>query len=294
MTFAGWLWRSPLAAHLLVVACALTPSQRTPARCGVAGGGHPVGAGDLRHGRLPAAVVSIGRTSHANAWRRTEHLPAPKLSMPRPSMSRRASTPLFDLCRSINGFGPVGGKPRRPARLSGAPIDEPKLGSPRRRLDTPHRRHRTGLRERSTSPSTSAMDDGAGGSRSPMPSRRCGWRRQQCRQVMVDDLAPRAPSPGARALEAISATPASWLLENASTTSAQALAPLRVQPRVDLRDHRKIVVIDNRIAYCGSQNCADLGNRRPSSRRGIDIPLRCVKGRSCASSRYLFLERVDR
>ncbi len=27
--------------------------------------------------------------------------------------------------------------------------------------------------------------------------------------------------------------------------------------RVDLRNHRKIVVIDDRIAYCGSQNCAD-------------------------------------
>ena len=27
--------------------------------------------------------------------------------------------------------------------------------------------------------------------------------------------------------------------------------------RIDLRDHRKIVVIDNRITYCGSQNCAD-------------------------------------
>jgi cardiolipin synthase len=27
--------------------------------------------------------------------------------------------------------------------------------------------------------------------------------------------------------------------------------------RVDLRDHRKILVIDNRVTYCGSQNCAD-------------------------------------
>ncbi|MDY0271029.1 MAG: cardiolipin synthase [Advenella sp.] len=27
--------------------------------------------------------------------------------------------------------------------------------------------------------------------------------------------------------------------------------------RVDIRNHRKIVVIDNRITYCGSQNCAD-------------------------------------
>lgn len=35
---------------------------------------------------------------------------------------------------------------------------------------------------------------------------------------------------------------------------------LPVQPlrgRVDMRNHRKIVVIDNRVTYCGSQNCAD-------------------------------------
>lgn len=33
------------------------------------------------------------------------------------------------------------------------------------------------------------------------------------------------------------------------------LRPLK--GRIDLRDHRKIVVIDNHITYCGSQNCAD-------------------------------------
>ncbi len=27
--------------------------------------------------------------------------------------------------------------------------------------------------------------------------------------------------------------------------------------RIDLRNHRKILVIDNRVTYCGSQNCAD-------------------------------------
>jgi len=27
--------------------------------------------------------------------------------------------------------------------------------------------------------------------------------------------------------------------------------------RIDLRNHRKIVIVDNRITYCGSQNCAD-------------------------------------
>ena len=29
------------------------------------------------------------------------------------------------------------------------------------------------------------------------------------------------------------------------------------QGRIDLRNHRKILVIDNRVTYCGSQNCAD-------------------------------------
>ena len=27
--------------------------------------------------------------------------------------------------------------------------------------------------------------------------------------------------------------------------------------RIDLRNHRKIMVVDNAITYCGSQNCAD-------------------------------------
>jgi len=30
-----------------------------------------------------------------------------------------------------------------------------------------------------------------------------------------------------------------------------------IRGRIDLRNHRKIVVIDDRITYCGSQNCAD-------------------------------------
>lgn len=46
--------------------------------------------------------------------------------------------------------------------------------------------------------------------------------------------------------------------------------------RVDLRNHRKLVVIDNRIAFCGSQNCADpefrvLAKYAP----WVDLWLRC-------------------
>lgn len=45
-------------------------------------------------------------------------------------------------------------------------------------------------------------------------------------------------------------------LRAAGVQVARAL-PRRMLSRVDLRNHRKIVVIDDRITYCGSQNCAD-------------------------------------
>ena len=30
-----------------------------------------------------------------------------------------------------------------------------------------------------------------------------------------------------------------------------------IRGRVDLRNHRKLMIVDNGIAWCGSQNCAD-------------------------------------
>ena len=51
------------------------------------------------------------------------------------------------------------------------------------------------------------------------------------------------------------------------------LRPLR--GRIDLRNHRKIVVIDNRITYCGSQNCADPEFRiKPKFAPWVDILVR--------------------
>ncbi len=45
--------------------------------------------------------------------------------------------------------------------------------------------------------------------------------------------------------------------------------------RIDLRNHRKIVVIDNHITYCGSQNCADPEFRlKPKYAPWVDILLR--------------------
>jgi len=59
--------------------------------------------------------------------------------------------------------------------------------------------------------------------------------------------------------------------------------------RVDLRNHRKVAVIDNRIAYCGSQNCADPEFRtKPKFAPWIDLLLRC-EGPVVRQAQYLFL-----
>ena len=45
--------------------------------------------------------------------------------------------------------------------------------------------------------------------------------------------------------------------------------------RIDLRNHRKIAVIDNQITYCGSQNCADAEFRiKPKYAPWVDVMMR--------------------
>ncbi|WGL51941.1 cardiolipin synthase [Nocardioides sp. BP30] len=59
--------------------------------------------------------------------------------------------------------------------------------------------------------------------------------------------------------------------------------------RVDLRNHRKIVVIDNRVAFCGSQNCADPEFRvKPKFAPWVDVLLRC-EGPVVRQAQHLFL-----
>lgn len=49
-----------------------------------------------------------------------------------------------------------------------------------------------------------------------------------------------------------------------------------LQSRMDLRNHRKIVIVDGAITYCGSQNCADAAFA-PKAKFGpwVDLVLRC-------------------
>ncbi|AFL74169.1 cardiolipin synthase [Thiocystis violascens] len=58
--------------------------------------------------------------------------------------------------------------------------------------------------------------------------------------------------------------------------------------RIDLRNHRKIVVIDNRITYCGSQNCADPAFRvKPKYAPWVDAMMR-FEGPVARQNQFLF------
>lgn len=81
--------------------------------------------------------------------------------------------------------------------------------------------------------------------------KRAAARGVQCR-AMADDLGSRT----------MIRSPHWTEMQKAGVHVAQAL-PINnlfvrmLHGRVDLRNHRKILVIDGRITYCGSQNCAD-------------------------------------
>jgi cardiolipin synthase len=59
--------------------------------------------------------------------------------------------------------------------------------------------------------------------------------------------------------------------------------------RIDLRNHRKIVVIDNAITYCGSQNCADPEFRvKPKYAPWVDAMIR-FEGPVALQNQYVFV-----
>jgi cardiolipin synthase len=59
--------------------------------------------------------------------------------------------------------------------------------------------------------------------------------------------------------------------------------------RIDLRNHRKIVVIDDRITYCGSQNCADPEFRvKPKYAPWVDAMIR-FEGPVARQNQHIFI-----
>jgi cardiolipin synthase A/B len=62
-----------------------------------------------------------------------------------------------------------------------------------------------------------------------------------------------------------------------------------IRGRVDLRNHRKLMIVDNRIGWCGSQNCADPEFRiKPRYAPWVDIMSRW-EGPVARQSQYLFV-----
>ncbi|MGH3208577.1 MAG: cardiolipin synthase, partial [Trebonia sp.] len=185
-----------------------------------------------------------------------------------------------DLCRSINGFGPTRGNR---VVLLGDPAASP--AEPTLDCD----RAIKGLIEAIEAATQHIhvsfyiwLDDDNGGRVADAIS--AAARRGVTCRIMADALGSRDFVRGPR-----------W--RQLREAGAQLVVALRDIPRmgnatvgrVDLRNHRKLVVIDNRVAFCGSQNCADPQFRvKAKYAPWIDVLLRC-EGPVVRQAQHLFL-----
>jgi cardiolipin synthase len=267
-----------LAIHLATVLRAITRPNRTPAS-------RVAWVAVIMI--LPVigvvAYLLLGETSigHKRADRLREaerRLAAPGGAGVEPGDPVAAS--VSDLCRSINGFGPT---PGNRVVLLGDPAAS--AAEPTRDCDLAIK----GLIEAIEAATEHVhvsfyiwLDDGNGG-RVADALGAAARRGVTCR-IMADALGSRAFVRGPR-----------W--RQLREAGAQLQVTLQDIPRlgsatvgrVDLRNHRKLVVIDNRIAFCGSQNCADPQFRvKPKYAPWIDILLRC-EGPVVRQAQHLFL-----
>jgi cardiolipin synthase len=186
--------------------------------------------------------TNIGRKRVARARKVLVGIPPPAVASKgdeahlRPEFPERVA-PLFRLGETINGFSPVGGNAAYLTADSNAAIDA-MVADMDAAEDHIHLTFYIWLADNNGLKVVEAL-------------KRAAARGVACR-AMADGL-------GSRAL--IAST--HWKdMREAGVKMGVALRignPL-LRPfhgRIDLRNHRKIVVIDDRITYCGSQNCAD-------------------------------------
>jgi cardiolipin synthase len=188
--------------------------------------------GEVRVGRSR----SVGRKRAAALMERTPDAgPAetPDFAAEVPEAYRH----LFQLGHSISGFAPVAGNTGRLLPNSNAMIDAlvDDIDAARQHV---HLLFYIWLADTNGLKVVEAL-------------KRAAARRVMCR-VIADDL-------GSRALIR---SPHWTAMADAGVRVAAGLPignPLlrAFRGRIDVRNHRKIVVIDNQITYCGSQNCAD-------------------------------------
>jgi cardiolipin synthase len=175
---------------------------------------------------------------------------------------------LFRVGRSISGFVPVGGNSARLLADSNAAIDA-MVADIDAAQDHVHLLFYIWLSDRNGCKIVEALKRAVG-------------RGVHCR-AMADDLGSR-----------IMIHSAHWqAMRSAGVEVAVALPignPL-LRPfngRIDVRNHRKIVVVDGRITYCGSQNCADPEFRiKPKFAPWVDAMVR-FEGPVAAQNQRLF------
>jgi cardiolipin synthase len=186
--------------------------------------------------------VNIGRRRVAQMRKALARLPPPdspsfrhpaNVEVPVPERYRS----LFSLGHSISGFHPVGGNTARLLLDSNTTIDTMVA-------DIDAARDHVHLLFYIWLPDTN-------GCKIVEALKRAASRGVVCR-AMADDLGSRAMIRSAHweGMRAAGVRVASGL-----PIGNPLLRPF--MGRIDLRNHRKILVIDDRITYCGSQNCAD-------------------------------------
>jgi cardiolipin synthase len=193
-------------------------------------------------GYLLLGEVNIGRRRAARLHAVLERMPAFPSQRVRDAEGFVEAIPgryrhLFDLGRSISGFDPIGGNAAHLLADSNATIDA-MVADIDAAKDHVHLLFYIWLPDRNGRKVVEAL-------------KRAAARGVTCR-VMADALGSR---PIIRSEH--------WsAMRAAGVHVAEGLPignPLAVASfgRIDVRNHRKIVVIDDRVTYCGSQNCAD-------------------------------------
>lgn len=184
--------------------------------------------------------TDIGARRRARLHRVMSELPIP---VPEAQTARQSTAvsplyePLFRVGQSISGYRPAGGNLAQLMANSDAAIDR-MVSDIDAATDHVHLLFYIWL----TDGNGTKMIDAV---------KRAAMRGVTCR-AMVDGLGSRAllKSPEWAAMQAAGVHTAVAL------GIGNPLLPM-LSGRIDLRNHRKIVVIDNAVTYCGSQNCAD-------------------------------------
>ncbi|MEY8097751.1 cardiolipin synthase [Falsihalocynthiibacter sp. S25ZX9] len=194
-----------------------------------------------------AAYIMLGETSIGRKRLKRmkdvkatlESAPDPEgggLAMSQPKI-KDVHLPLFNVGTSISGFSPVGGNSARLMDNSNAAIDA-MVADVDAAQDHVHLIFYIWVPDRNGTKMAEAL-------------KRAAARGVTCR-AMVDDI-------GSRSMVK------SDLWKEMAAAGVNTAVALKVgnpiarifDGRIDLRNHRKILVIDNKITYCGSQNCAD-------------------------------------